>query len=200
MFLPVRLALPSKLGLPVKSKGKRILYILSAYVLTLMAGLGIAAGINNLTINSLYISYSKNEAFLSVSKIEENKLEDIKHIVAVDNDVKSRLINYGISDKDKFLNYVVPIVWNVPEIPMNTVPGVAPHNSPSDFDRDKYKIIFTKVEVRGNSDVEGTQLITNGIRRIPIVEIWVDTKQSKVTKIMDIPEKVMYENIPVAVY
>ena len=49
-------------------------------------------------------------------------------------------------------------------------------------------------------EVTGKEILTLVYLREPIVEVWVDLSTHAVTKVLDMPEEIMYQGVPVAVY
>lgn len=200
MFLPFRLPFAEKAPVLPNSKLVRFFSVLALYVMILLAGLGLARGLNNYALNSLYASYSGNSVYVSVSRIDQEKLQNIIEIAEANPEVNTRLNKVRDSQDIKFLNYVLPSEWYVPEIPMNGRNGVVEHTFPSNYNKNLYKIIFTKAELRTNSDVKGKDIILNVVQRIPLAEVWIDAANHKVVKVLEMPAKIMYDYIPVAVY
>jgi len=115
-------------------------------------------------------------------------------------EVQDRIENVPDRTNAKFINYVLPGEWHVSEIPMNDVQGGRGHHFPSDYNKNLYKIVFTKADLRTNQDVNGKGLLLNTVKRTPIVEVWLDLSQSKVFKVANPPTIIEYENVPVPIY
>ncbi|UCG66093.1 MAG: isoprenylcysteine carboxylmethyltransferase family protein [Deltaproteobacteria bacterium] len=201
MFLPFRIPLTEKLPNLPQSRLKKALSIAALYVLTVLVSLGLARGIQSLALDSLYALYSKDSAYISVSKIKPETMEKLVAIALANEDVQTKLGDAKDSTNTKFLNYVLPAEWYVSEIPMNVVEGSPDHFLRSDdYDKSHYKIIFTKADLRTDRHVEGKELLLNTVKRIPIVEVWLDLSQSKVNNVQNPPATMKYENTPVPVY
>ena len=200
LFLPIKTKVLGNLTSLPKSKLSKSLTLLLLYIFTLSAGIGIAIGLDSLTLNSLYGFYTSDTVYISVSKIDQDKLENIVKIVSTNKEVNIRLEKAGNTSKTKFLNYVLPGEWYVPEIPMNGINGVVSHSNPVNYDRNMYKVIFNKAHIRANKEVSGKDIISSVAKREPVVEVWIDVADQKVVKILEMPEKIRYENIPVAIY
>jgi hypothetical protein len=93
----------------------------------------------------------------------------------------------------------MPVQWYVAEIPMNGVKYRNGHASPADYDRNLYKVIFTKADMRTNKDVTGKDIIKNVMKREYLAEAWISLKEGKVTKLIVSPES-YYKDTPVAIY
>ena len=84
---------------------------------------------------------------------------------------------------------------------MNTVAGgYYEHYLPGAYDKNLYKIIFTRAELRNNSEMDGKDILFNTIKRVPVLEVQIDLSQNQVAEIKNPPTIVMYENIPVPLY
>lgn len=201
MFLPFKVPFFEGMTFLPQTRLLRSITVLSLYILTLSVGVGLAGGIDRLTQDSLYGFYDGNSAYLSVSKIEKDKLAGIIEIAAQNDEVRLRLEKAGKDRNTKFLNYVLPGEWYVPEIPMNGINGGAVrHSNPSDYDRNMYKVLFNKAAIRSHREVSGKDIIANVAKREPVLEVWIDAAGQKVVKILEMPEKIRYEDIPVAIY
>lgn len=200
MFLPFRIPLANQLPELPKSKLGRALSILALYILAIVISIGLAIGLQSLTLESLYAFYSKDSAYISVNKIEPDTLEKLAEIALTNEEVQARLENIPDRANAKFINYVLPAEWHVSEIPMNEVPGGGGHHFPADYDQNLYKIVFTKADLRTNQAIEGKELLLNTVKRTPIVEVWLDLAQSKVIDIQNPPTTIKYENVPVPIY
>lgn len=200
MFLPIRLGLIDKLPRLPKSGFKRFLAMIALYVFTAAVAIALATGIRNWTINSLYALYSKDSVYISVAKVDEETLEQIVKIAISNHEVQSRLKNGAQGASTKFINYVLPNTWYVSEIRMNPVEGGRGHHFPGDYDKNQYKIVFTRAEVRTSQEVEGKDILLNTVKRVPVVEVGIDLAQNQVIEIKDPPATVRYAGVPVPIY
>ncbi|MDP4093926.1 MAG: isoprenylcysteine carboxylmethyltransferase family protein [Bacillota bacterium] len=197
MFLPIRI--PKGRSQARRTKVQRAFMAAGIYIITIVAAVLIATGIENLTLNSLYTVYTKDSANISVCSIEKNKMENILNIALSNDEVKARLNEVGKGNKTRFLNYILPTTWYAAEIPMNSGGGFSAHSEASDYDRNLYKIIYTKVGMR-KDNVSGKDILLNVVRIEPALEVWVNVSDRKVYKILGMPKNVMYKNTPVAIY
>lgn len=200
MFLPFRVPFVDKLpGLPA-SGVKRFATILALYAITLASAIGLANGVKNLAIDSLYTTYTSDSAYISVAKIAPATFEKIIATAQADPEVQARLAAAQCGAAPKFINYTLPTAWNVSEIPMNQVPGASGHEYRADYDKNQYKIVFTCVTLRSTLDVQGKDILLNAAGRMPVVEVRMDLAQNKVVGIDNPPAHIKYENVPVPVY
>ncbi len=200
MFLPFNMPLADKLpGLP-KARMKRYALLFGLYALTLLIAIGLASGLQNWSLNSLYALYTKDAAYISVGALEKSNIEAIVDTALASPEVQNRLSNSSEGSDAKFLNYILPTEWHVSEIPMNPVEGGSGHHFPTTYDENSYKIVFTRTKLRTEYSVEGKEIITNTVTRIPVLEVWIDLAQKQVTEIKNAPDTINYEGIPVPVY
>jgi len=201
MFLPFKIPGANRLpGFP-KSGLRRYLAIAGLYLLVAGVSVAMANGLRDFTLKSLYAFYTKEAAYISVAKLDQDNLERIVSIALADKEVRRKIGNSEENKSTKFLNYVIPAEWYVSEIPMKRASSVkGGHHHPADYDQNVFKIVFTKVDLRTEKKTEGKEIILNAIRRTPVAEVKVDLAKNKVSEIDDPVTKIKYENIPVALY
>jgi protein-S-isoprenylcysteine O-methyltransferase Ste14 len=201
MFLPIKVPGVNKLHSLPKSGLKRYLAVAGLYLLTATVSITLANGLRDYSLKNLYALYTKEAAYVSISKVDQDDLKRIVAIALADKKVQGKVGNLKENKSTKFLNYVIPTEWYVSEIPMKIVPDAkGGHYHPANYDKNLYKIVFTKVDLRTDKEVEGKELILNVIKRTPIAEVKVDLTQNSVSEIVDPATTIKYVNIPVALY
>lgn len=197
MFLPFTIKPISKLHLP-KTKGKKAIAIITIYVTTLLIVLGMAKGLQTLSINSLYSVYTENSVDVSVCELSDEKINNVMQIVRNDTQVVALLSNFD--ESSQYINYILPTEWFAAEIPMNGVEIRQGHHSPSNYDTNLYKVIITKITRKNNNSVSTSDLLTNVYAREAIAEVWVNLSRQQVVQVLDMPENIRYDGVPVAIY
>jgi protein-S-isoprenylcysteine O-methyltransferase Ste14 len=197
MFLPFKL--PLKL-VPIKSKAAGLLGGIALYLLVMAAAFSLAGGLDNLTKNSLYTVYTSNSATISICRLEQDEMEKILRIALAEERVKDKLSEAAGKEQVQFLNYILPSEWYAAEVPMNGIVRGKGHSMPAGYDRNSFKVIFTEADLRKDGGIFGKDILRNVTARKPLAEVWVDLAEGRVTRVLDMPEKVSYENIPVALY
>ena len=197
MFLPLRIAPFSKFRLPESKKGK-MLVLIAIYCIALLVVLGIASGLQSMSINSLHSTTTSNSVNISISEMNDEKINDIMYIVNTDDRIISILAGYD--DNAMYINYLLPTTWFVPEIPMNGVERGRGHASPRNYDSNYFKVIITRVNLRNNDITLSSNLLTNVHTLEAIAEVWISISEQSVIQILDIPEEIKYEGIPVAIF
>ena len=196
MFLPFRIKFLSKIPFPKIGK-KRVVAAIATYFTTLFVIVSAAFGLQSFSINSLHSVVTENSINIAVSRMPDERINDVLQIVKSD----SRVVDiFSDFDKDtQFLNYILPTEWFAAEIPMNEIGVGRGHHSPRNYDDSLYKIIITKAIPR-NDGVAIENLLTNIHSIEPIVEIWVDLSEQNIIQILDMPKYIRYEGIPVAIF
>lgn len=197
MFFPIRGSFIKNLPTLPKSKGKKILVLLGIYGLACTITFCAGKGLTSYSINSLYATYTGDSATVSLCEMETDKINEIFNIAASDDTIKALL---NKTKGEKFINYILPREWYAAEIPMNGIQYRAGHLSPSNYDRTKYKIIFTTAQIRSDKETTGKSILTSVVERKPLAEVWVDLKTQTVEQILDIPADYKYRGVPVAIY
>jgi protein-S-isoprenylcysteine O-methyltransferase Ste14 len=201
MFLPHVTITGEKLpSLPGRGPA-RYLTIMILYLAVVGGALAAASTLGNWTQNSLYALYAEDAVYLSVDKIDDDVLRQITSIALTDPEVRSRLEVNGDGTRVKFINYVLPAKWNIPEIPLNPIVGVQGHYTPEGYDKNLYKIVFTRAEFsKSNINPEGREILSKALSREPVAEAWVDISNGQIIEVKNPPVSMMYEGIPVPMY
>jgi len=201
MFLSFQLPYIKKLsGIP-KSGVLRYLVILGLFGVTLILGVGLANGLRNLSLNSLYGLYTRDAAYISAVKLNKDTMDKIVQTAFEDRNVRSLLEDHKEVSGTKFINYILPVDHYVSEIPMKREEGAGGHHFFfRDWDTNLFKIIFTRAVLHKKPNIEGLDIILNTIQRIPIFEIRINLKENRVIDIFDPPENYRFKDISVPIY
>ncbi len=197
MFLPFRIPIPNFLILSSQKRWQQIASVLVRYIVITTCAIGGALLLQRWSIRQLYTYENQDHCAISVSQIDHDRMSRIFQIASSDSTVLTTILTQS---NNKYLDYILPICWSIPEIPMNAVNGNHDHLFPADYDRNKYKIIFTKATLRTNKLVFGLDIISNTIQRSAVGEVWIDLVTNKVTAIKAPPSQIMYDNIPVPLF
>ena len=148
----------------------------------------------------MYISYSGNSATISLAELEKDDIEKIVGIALSDKEVQERLEYANEGANTKFLNYVLPAEWYFSDIPMNMAEGITGHHHPKDYDKNSYKILFAKADIKNDEDAEGKELILRTVKRTPLFEVNVNLAQNKVISIENPATTVRWGDIPTPLF
>jgi protein-S-isoprenylcysteine O-methyltransferase Ste14 len=164
MFLPGRLGWTPSVG----GWG-----MVGLYLLSLAVAVGMGRWLAERTVNSLEARYSENAVYVSVADIDPAALSRLVALAAAEPTLHARL-EAGGSGSSRFINYVLPADWYVPEIPMSAPPGADCHHTPKPSDSNRYRIVFTRVELGCDASCRGRELLLRAATRTPVVEAWFD--------------------------
>ena len=181
-----------------KQGGKKVITVICLYLLAVTTMLGAAKGLNRLTVDSLYATYTERSANVALCRLSDEKINEALSVALSDEAVTAKLS--VVDGGAKFINYILPVEWFAAEIPMNGVEYTKGHKSPAGYDPNLYKVIITKADIRGGAEATGKEILTSVYLREPIVEAWVDLSAHTVVRALDMPEEIKYQGIPVAVY
>lgn len=198
MFIPFIKFPRKKSSFPKPSLIKRFIAALFAYLITLASFLGIAYGLQILTINSLHAQYTDTSATIAICELDHSTISEITEIVFKNENVQAELGDSMPSTY--YLNYILPTTWFAAEVPMNGLTYRAGHKSDSNYDATQYKCIITRAIPRNDSFTSGKSILTQLHSRQPLLEVWVDTSTHQVTQILQMPDEIKYDGIPEAIY
>ncbi|MHB1043428.1 MAG: methyltransferase family protein [Eubacteriales bacterium] len=201
MFIPFRFTLPGKLPSCPESGFKMYIFALTVFLVVVIASIGTANWLRNFSLENIFTLYTRDSATISVSSIDKNTLERIMSVALSDDEVQERIKKTGSGSKSKFLNYVLPADWYIPEIPMNKLEGInGGHHFPVNYDPNLYKVVFTQAESNTGKDAQGKEIILHTTKRNPLLEATVDLALNKVTSVKNPPDKINYENVPTPLF
>ena len=145
MFLPRVLEAPIRwLPKPTSRLGRA-----AGWLTLYLAALGLthvgAHALQGYAVRSLYSAGDEGSVTISVGQMSPGDISRIVTIATTDPVVSAALESARAAGDVKLLNYVLPTGVFISEIPMNLPPGAhTGHSFPRQFDRSRYKIIFTR--------------------------------------------------------
>ncbi|OGV08910.1 MAG: hypothetical protein A2499_09550 [Stygiobacter sp. RIFOXYC12_FULL_38_8] len=199
MFIPMRMSAIKKIFTLPPSGFQRFLAFIALFSMVNVSSIELANILEEISLNSLFARFNKDAAYISVSKIEQAQLTRLIEIAHANPNVRKQL-NSMHGKNDKFINYILPVGWYVPEIPMNKVHKDSDHYTPDNYDKNIYKIVFTRAIIRAGQEAEGKEILFNTVKRIPLIEVTVNLSNNTVMHIVNPPSKFKYMNIPVPLY
>ncbi|NIR50049.1 isoprenylcysteine carboxylmethyltransferase family protein [candidate division KSB1 bacterium] len=201
MFIPGRFSFFDKFpGLP-KSRVGRFAAVGLLYVLALTVSVSAAFALRNYSLSKITTVSSENSVTISADYMSEPELQKIAQIALTDPDVALRIHQAKNGRAEVYLNYVVPAEWYLPDVPIEKIPeGVHGHHQPKEYDRNKYKVLFTKAKVATKQLIQGRKIIKNAYGREPILLAYVDKAKGEVTAIKTPPRYVKWGDIPTPLF
>jgi protein-S-isoprenylcysteine O-methyltransferase Ste14 len=168
---------------------------LLTYVIALALALLIASAIQSYTLRNLFTYQAHNAVYVSLPPTDRGTLQRLANKASADHRVLARL--EAVPGKEtRFINYVMPWEWSVSEIPMN---GPRGHNHPGDYDRRRFKVVYTRALLRTDVNVQGLDILRYTIRNEPVGEAWVD-ENGQVARVVGPPAKTVYGTVPVPIF
>jgi hypothetical protein len=162
---------------------------------TMLTALAFAFVLQTYTLQHLYTVQADGIVYLSLAPLDKPELQRIVQTALDEPRVYTR-VNALAGPQTRFIAYVMPWEWEVPEVPMNAVSG---HRAPENYDRRRHKVTLNIAVLRGNLDVQGLDILRQAIRTEPVAEAWIDA-EGRVSRVLGPPKKTFYGTLPVPVF
>lgn len=195
MFLPRALAQRIPTILPVEGV-RRLVTALGICAALVAAAVALGLGLRDHSISKVSAMYTEETAVLSPAVLTDQELGTAYGIAAADPSVQDAIRAAGAS---RFLVYVVPEEWYLPDLPIEAVHEPGGHRVPEDFDRRRYKILFTRARTFA-PEASGRAIVTAAYGRDPIILAKVDISGPVVTGIERPPPHVVWGDIPTPMF
>jgi protein-S-isoprenylcysteine O-methyltransferase Ste14 len=196
-FLPLRM--PRRRvrvgGPPDTPRATRWLAWVLGYAAALSSALGLTLALQAYTLRHLYTATADDAVYLALTPLAQGELRRVVQRSTADSRVRARL-DRVTGPRARFIDYVMPWEWAVPEIPMNELDG---HRAPGDYDRRRHKIVITKAVLRGDPAAQGLDILRRAKRTEFVAEAWLDS-EGRVTRVLGPPATTFYGVVPVPVF
>jgi protein-S-isoprenylcysteine O-methyltransferase Ste14 len=201
---------PRKRHLPrmiLPEKGAhRIGGLIIVYLLTLFCTIGLGLFLRSYSLANISSVSWDNAAAISTSLMDKGQIHAIVAIARQDKTVKRKLDQRIDFDRARQLIYIIPLKWQIPELAMETEPadqshhGYNPtsHGNPTDFDRNLYKVLFSKAGVDGS--VTGKDIISKARYQKPLLLVKLNRQANRVIGIETPPQQGKYADVPVPIF
>jgi len=202
MFLPVKMPFLKKLpSLPPAGYGRKAT-VFSLYGATVAFTILFALVLRNYSLSTLSVHFSDNMVTVSTAQMEKDKMQRIIDTATGNAEVKNILKEAGYDNGEKFLNYIVPQEWYLSDLPLETRPEWANegHFQPKDYNRDTYKVLFTKAVLSGDGNENGSDIIKKTVMRIPLIVVKLNSKNGEITGLEDPPEHARGVDVPMPLF
>ncbi len=133
-------------------------------------------------------------AVLSPAQLTPARLEEATKLALADENVAEALCAHGYLQGEKFLAYVVPMAWRLPDLPMEALPRGG-HYTPRDFDPDALKVLFTRV-VLYDRNARGLEIVKHAVKRESIVLVRLNLATHTVLGREKPPATVRWGDVP----
>ena len=201
MFIPVKFSILGKSLVLPKSGPKRVAANLSLYIVVMVFAAIAARGVRNYSLANLSVLYSKDMATIATASMNKEEMEKTLHVALDHLEVQDKLTQAGYGTGEKLLNYIVPLSWFLPDLPLEVTPqGARGHHQPKSFNRDEYKILFTKAKLSTDASVSDADILKKTVARAPIVVVKVNKASGEILGIETPPPHVRWGDIPTPLF
>lgn len=176
----------------VPASGAGRVMVLSLLVVSSIA-IAVGAGIllRDWSLTRISAIYEENTAVISTAYIGNEDLEKSYGIARSDPRVQQLLEQ---TREARFIVYVVPSEWFLPDLPLDKVDPPGGHHVPPEFDHLHFKVLFTRARFHGTAP-SGADIVKAAYGRDPIVVAFVDVGKLTVTEIARPPSHVKWGDI-----
>ena len=209
MFFPWRISIIQQLPALPKSGIKRVVANLALFFGVLVFFLVVGFWVREISVRNLSALNTSDSATISTVRMLPEKIEKIMEVALDVPEVQDRLAQAGFGAGEKFLNYVVPLTWFLPDLPLEVIPeGVYGHHQPDKFNRDEFKVLFTKARlfrwgpVPGLTCnlVTGPDIIKRTFGRVPIIVVKLNVATREILGVETPPSHVRWGDIPTPLF
>jgi protein-S-isoprenylcysteine O-methyltransferase Ste14 len=135
--------------------------------------------------------YEMNAAVISTAYLDRGQVESVYRTARAAPEVRRALDAVG---DVPLIVYVVPSEWFLPDLPLDAVAPTGGHHVPADFDRTRYKVLFTRARFHGDAP-SGADIVRAAYGREPLIVAHVDAGEQEVTSVSVPPPHVRWGDI-----
>lgn len=173
---------------------RRALAVVAAYGLLLGGAVRTGFWLQDYSLQHVSVFSTADLAVLSPAQLTSARLEQATKLALADANVAAALRAQGYGQGGKFLAYVVPVEWRLPDLPMEVYP-TGGHYTPRAFDPDALKVLFTRV-VLYDRDAQGLDIVKYAVKRAPIVLVKLNLATRAVVAREKPPATVRWGDVP----
>jgi len=196
MFLPGDSFIVERLQHLKTFKLKPSLIFIMVYVLVLSGALAAGFGLRNFSVSQISKLSTPHSVTLSVVPMKPDVLSKIVQIIKDQEEIRAKLNQSGFDNGEKFLNYVVPLEWIIPDLPLDPDQiSRQGHHQPADFDRKAYKVLFAKVISPSLRKAKGVDILKKARKILPVLVVKLDIAREEILAIEVPPKNVIWGDI-----
>jgi protein-S-isoprenylcysteine O-methyltransferase Ste14 len=136
--------------------------------------------------------YERDTTVISTAYLDRGELDSVYRTARSAPEVRRMLQQDGDA---RFIVYVVPSEWFLPDLPLDAVnPSGGGHHTPANFDRTRYKVLFTRARLHGGAP-SGADIVRAAYGREPLIVAHVDAREHEVTGVAVPPPHVRWGDI-----
>jgi protein-S-isoprenylcysteine O-methyltransferase Ste14 len=196
MFIPGSFSFLDKLPSLLKSGWQRTTAIVVLYFVVIALTASAGMGIRKYALSKISTHYSQDAAVIAVAAMSEAEIKESMRIAFGDQQVQRQITAAGYAGGEKLLIHIVPLNWYLADLPLEEIPPeIHGHHQPKPFDRNQYKILFTKAKLFGKGEITGNEIITKTFAREPIVVAKINMAKGEVVAVETPPAHVLWGDI-----
>jgi protein-S-isoprenylcysteine O-methyltransferase Ste14 len=190
-FVPLQLAGWLPRILPASGTARVVtLAVLWLVAVPLAVLLGVL--VRDRSLAQLSALYQPDAAVISTVYLDRDEVETLYRTARSAPQVRRALEQAGDA---RFIVYVVPSEWFLPDLPLDAgAPAGGGHHVPANFDRTRYKVLFTRARLHGDAP-SGADIIRAAYGREPLIVAHVDAREWQVTGVAVPPPHVRWGDI-----
>ncbi|MCP4725166.1 MAG: hypothetical protein GY863_09025, partial [bacterium] len=197
MFFPFKI--PFNTGMYRLPGGgpKRVLSI--TLICLIFISVSVSAGmiLRNYSIETLTTHFGKNFAAISVLRIDDETFRNTIEIAQSSPELKRMLNKSGINNDDKLINYIIPLEWIIPDLPIDPMEvSIRGHNEPVILNPKRFKVLFAKARLHNPENVSGKDIMKKAYGLTPLVVVEIDTSTGQILRVRKAPDHVLWGDIP----
>ena len=181
---------------PVENRrqtGRLVAFYFGALAVSLTA----AFLLREFSLNHVTSYFDGRTAVLSPALLSKQELVQAYRLASSDAVLSETLREDA--DRSSLLVYVVPESWFMPDLPLHSEEEIRSvgggHLSPDTFDRDRFKLLFTRVRSHAD-DATGKSIIRSGYALDPVLIVRVDLESDVILSREVPPTTVIWGDIP----
>jgi protein-S-isoprenylcysteine O-methyltransferase Ste14 len=166
------------------------------FVLAIPSAVTLGVHLRDWSLTRIAALYEEDTAVISTAYLGHDELQNVYRTALSDSRVEGLLKK---TPGSRFIVYVVPSEWFLPDLPLDEVNPPGGHHVPSDFDRSRYKVLFTRARFHGDA-VSGADIVKAAYGRDAVVVAHVDLGDGGVTRVVTPPSHVKWGDIPTPMF
>ncbi|MFC2165251.1 methyltransferase family protein [Acidobacteriota bacterium] len=177
-------------------KLKPALSILFVYVLVLGGSLLAGFGLRVFSVSQISKLTTPNSVTMSVVPMKSDVLSKVVQMIQDQDDILEKLALSGYDNGEKFLNYVVPLEWIIPDLPLDPDKiSMQGHHQPADYDPNEFKVLFSKVISPLLEKANGVDILKKARKILPVLVVKLNILTEEVLGIEVPPKHVLWGDI-----
>jgi protein-S-isoprenylcysteine O-methyltransferase Ste14 len=156
----------------------------------------LAFGAREYSLASISALYQDHAAVLSPALLSDRELLAAYHTAL--KEIGDRQVTYGIGEAP-LLVHVVPEEWHLADLPLETKSVHGGHETPADFDRRYYKVLFSRARSH-DIHATGKNILRSAYGLEPLQLVEVDIESGRIIAANIPPEHVRWGDIPTPLF